>query len=240
MDNRKPAPTTSLPVATSTLAVSAKVTTGSMGSRAVSRANARRRNKLVQYSCACQPRKPCCKQEALMERPTETIDQAQKICKMYVFLNKDFDPSYVSAWKSGWKSAWDPVLTDHWYHSGSVTLASTLPPCVSSTTGAVVASTTGGSTLDTTVVVSTSTTDTSTATTAIVVASTTESSATASSATTTGSTVSRQTQTASRSMTSLRSHSCLFHLFTYSIRPAHRFDHYPRASYKFRRLLPWL
>ena len=124
-----------LPVATLTLAVSARVPTGSVASRAVSPVNARRRNKLVQF-LACQL--PTAMIEALM-KSTDTIDQAQKICKMYVFLNKDLDPSHVSAW------TWDPVLTPYWFNSGSVTLASTLPPCASST-GAAVASTTGSAT----------------------------------------------------------------------------------------------
>ena len=110
---------------------------------------------------------------------------------MYGFLNKDIDPSHYSAW------TWDPVLTGYWFNSGSVTLASTLPPCASST-GAAVASTTG--------------------------------SATDSSATTTGSAGSGQTQTASRSTTSLRPHSSLFHLFTNPIRSARRFGHRPRVS----------
>ena len=131
----------------------------------------------------------------------KSASEAQKICKMYGFLNKDIDPSHVSEW------IWDPVLTDYWFNSGSVTLASTLPPCASST-GAAVASTTG--------------------------------SATGSSVTTTtGSASSGQTQTASRSITSLRPHSCLLHLFTYSVRSAQCFDHRPSVARKIRRLLAW-
>lgn len=136
---------------------------------------------------------------------------------MYGFLNKDLDPSHVSEW------TWDPVLTDYWFNSGSVTLASTLPPCASST-GAAVASTVGSST------------DSSTTTTGSAIsgqttgsASSDQTTSSASSDQTTGSTSSRQTQTASRSMNSLTPHPCCFHLFPSLFRSAWHFDHRPRA-----------
>lgn len=56
----------------------------------------------------------------------ETIDQAQQICKVYVSLNRDLDPSHFPGW------IYTSVLTD-FFHSGGVTLASTLPPCATST-----------------------------------------------------------------------------------------------------------
>ena len=130
---------------------------------------------------------------------------------MYGFLNKDIDPSHVSEW------TWDPVLTDYWFNSGSVTLASTLPPCASST-GAAVASTVGSSTDSSTTTTGSAssgqTTDSASSDQTTSSTSSDQTTSSTSSSQTTGSTSSRQTQTASRSMTSLTPHPCRFHTYS--------------------------